>query len=362
MAIPTEMAPRPAADRTIRAPRRIALALSRGLAPVLALGVVLASLPAQAAPGTAAEAAEQVAARAHELEVITEDFNEAREQLAAQTRVAQDAAAGMETAQADLAAAQEQIRGIARAAYTGEGQGSLRALLTSESADALVDRVATLQAIAGHQDGLLDRAAAANVAAAQAQAVAAESAAEAQAQFDAVSAQQADLEAQIAEYQAIQDRLTAQEQAAVAAMGSGEDRASRAEREAPADTGPIVANSQAAQIAVDTAMAQRGKPYVWAAAGPGSFDCSGLLQYAFAAAGVQLPHSSRMQARMGQAVTREQLRPGDIVAFYSPVSHIGIYIGNGQMVAAPSSGDIVKVQNIDRMGDAGITAMRRIVG
>ena len=96
-------------------------------------------------------------------------------------------------------------------------------------------------------------------------------------------------------------------------------------------------------------MAQQGKPYVWAADGPGSFDCSGLTQYAYAAAGISLPHSSRMQSQMGQQVSRDQLQPGDLVFFYSPVSHVGIYIGNGQMVHAPTSGDVVKVASVDSM-------------
>ena len=107
-------------------------------------------------------------------------------------------------------------------------------------------------------------------------------------------------------------------------------------------------------------MAQRGKPYEWAAGGPASFDCSGLTSYAYASAGIDLPHSSRMQAQMGRAVTRGELQPGDLIAFYSPVSHIGIYIGNGQMVHAPTSGDVVKVSTVDTMGS--ITAMRRLVG
>ena len=96
-------------------------------------------------------------------------------------------------------------------------------------------------------------------------------------------------------------------------------------------------------------MAQRGKPYVWAAGGPGSFDCSGLTQYAFRAAGITLPHSSRMQAQMGQSVSRADLQPGDLVFFYSPVSHVGIYIGNGQMVHASTSSQPVKVASIDSM-------------
>jgi cell wall-associated NlpC family hydrolase len=106
-------------------------------------------------------------------------------------------------------------------------------------------------------------------------------------------------------------------------------------------------------------MAQLGDPYMWAAAGPNSFDCSGLVQYAFAAAGISLPHSASAQVAAGQPVSRDQLQPGDLIGYYSPVGHIGIYIGNGQMVHAPTSGDVVKVSSIDAMGSSP-TAMTRI--
>jgi cell wall-associated NlpC family hydrolase len=99
---------------------------------------------------------------------------------------------------------------------------------------------------------------------------------------------------------------------------------------------------------------------VWAAAGPSSFDCSGLMEYAYAAAGISLPHSSGMQSTMGQSVSRDQLQPGDLIFFYSPVSHVGMYIGNGQMVHAPTSGDVVKIANVDDMGD--YHSARRISG
>jgi cell wall-associated NlpC family hydrolase len=112
---------------------------------------------------------------------------------------------------------------------------------------------------------------------------------------------------------------------------------------------PAAASSSAAQTVVDTALAQQGKPYVWGGAGPNSYDCSGLTQHAFAAAGVKLPHSSRLQSTMGSPVSRDALKPGDLVFFYSPVSHVGIYIGNGQMVHAPTAGDVVKVSSFDRM-------------
>ena len=337
---------------------RTPLAARALLALVGVVGVLFATVPAQAAPATSAEAAELVAARGHELEVVTERFNEARETLAAQQVAAQAAAAQLQQAAAALTTAQAQVRGIARSAWTGEGLGSFQALMTSDSADDFVDRMSTLQLVAGHQNAILETAAGANVAAAQAQATAQDAAVRAQATYDEVAAQQADLQKQVAEYQAVYDRLSAAERRA-AADASHDDRASRsAEREPEAPSGPVVASSDAAQIAVDTAMAQRGKPYVWAASGPGSYDCSGLTAYAYKAAGISLPHSSALQSRMGQAVSRAELRPGDRVFFYSPVSHVGIYIGNGQMVHAPTFGDVVKVASVDSM--RGFSGARRI--
>jgi cell wall-associated NlpC family hydrolase len=334
--------------------RRVVLTL------VAAGGVALAPLPALAAPEqtptTSQEAAALVASRAHDLEVVTEKFNEAREQLTATQAAATAAGQQAEAAQAAVAGARDQVRQVARSAYTGDRLSTLQAMLSSSSADEMLDRVGTLDTIAGHNNDLLTTAQQATEQADAAKAAAEKAAADAQAQVDQVAAQQDDLNAQIADYQAQYDRLNAAEQ-----------QASRADR-APASSGgavappaapaPIVAGSGAAATAVNAAMAQLGKPYVWAAAGPSSFDCSGLVQYAYAAAGVSLPHSSSGQASMGQAVSRDQLQPGDIIAFYSPVSHVGIYIGNGQMVHAPTSGDVVKVASIDVMGD--ITAMRRI--
>ncbi|WP_409328416.1 C40 family peptidase [Trujillonella humicola] len=345
----------------------------------VALGVTLVPAPAGAEePGTAAEAAELMAARGHELEAVTEQFNEAREHLLGLQAAAAEATTAADAAQAQVAGAQQQVRGVARSAWTGQTGGSLAALLTSESPEEFIDQVAVLGMVADHQSDLLTTAVSAGDAAAAARAAADAAAAEAQRTYDAVAAQQAALEAEIAEYRADFQRLTAAEQQAAlaaAAAAHAETTASRDDREestgatatsepsgpaASAPSAPVVTGGGAAQVAIDTAMAQRGKPYVWAAAGPRSFDCSGLTQYAFRAAGISLPHSSRMQSQMGQAVSRADLRPGDLVFFYSPVSHVGIYIGNGQMVHAPTSGDVVKVASIDSMG--GYSGARRIAG
>jgi cell wall-associated NlpC family hydrolase len=323
------------------------------------LGIAFAPAPAGAEePDSAAEAAALVAARGHELEVLTEEFNEARELLAGQQAAAQASAAAVAEAETAVARAQDSVVGIARTAFTGESMGSFHALMTSQSADEFVNRVTLLQAVAGHQGELLGAAVAAGEAATRARVVADRTAVEAQQQYDAVARQQADLQAQIAGYQADYARLSADErraalEAATAAHGAGEGgRASRAEREAPvaSASAPVVAGSGSVQAAIDRALAQLGKPYLWAAGGPNAFDCSGLVQYAFAAAGLDVPHSSRMQSSMGTPVSRGDARPGDLVAFYSPVSHIGIYLGGGKMVHAPTSGDVVKISSVDVMG------------
>ena len=349
-------------QRPLRTVRRSVLVLTGAIAVSAGIAFVpQAASAAPDAPATAQEAAQLMAARAHDLEVVTEQFNTARDALAGQQAKAKEATDTLTKAQADLATAQAQIQGIARSAFTGDSTSGFSAMMTSGSADEFVDKMSTLQMVADHQNELLDQVAAANQAAAQAQADAAKSEAEAKATYDKVAAQQADLQNQINQYQADFNRLSASEQQAATALASGETgRASRDDRTEPAPSGPIVANSAAAQTAVDTAMAQRGKPYVWAAAGPGSFDCSGLVLFAYKAAGVNLPHSSLQQSQMGQAVSRANLQPGDLIFFYSPVSHVGIYIGNGQMVHAPTSGDAGKVASIDAVG--GITAMRRIAG
>jgi peptidoglycan DL-endopeptidase CwlO len=100
-------------------------------------------------------------------------------------------------------------------------------------------------------------------------------------------------------------------------------------------------------VALRYALTRRGDPYVWGAAGPGEFDCSGLVMWAYAQEGISLPHYTGDQWDMGEHVSRSQLQPGDLVFFYADISHVGLYIGNGLMVDAPSFGQDVMVQPID---------------
>lgn len=106
-------------------------------------------------------------------------------------------------------------------------------------------------------------------------------------------------------------------------------------------------------IAVKKACSMIGRPYVWGANGPSSFDCSGLTQYAWAAAGVSLAHYTGDQYKETSYVSRANLQPGDLVFFYGDRHHVGIYVGNGLMVHAPHSGDQVRMAYISNMPISG---------
>jgi peptidoglycan DL-endopeptidase CwlO len=121
---------------------------------------------------------------------------------------------------------------------------------------------------------------------------------------------------------------------------------------------PAVASSPGANSAVQTALAQVGKPYVWAADGPGSFDCSGLMLFAWRAGGASLPHSSRSQFSATTRVSVSQVHPGDLLFYGSPIHHVGMYVGNGKMVEASHAGVPVRVASIFRRDLVGVGRVR----
>jgi len=103
------------------------------------------------------------------------------------------------------------------------------------------------------------------------------------------------------------------------------------------------------QMALRFALAQRGKPYVYGGTGPNAYDCSGLVQRAWAAAGVKIPRTTYQQAHTGKAVKLSAIKAGDLVIFYADASHVGIYAGNGQVVVAPHVGTVVQLQQMKWM-------------
>lgn len=114
-----------------------------------------------------------------------------------------------------------------------------------------------------------------------------------------------------------------------------------------------------AQKALAFAQAQIGKPYVWGATGPGSYDCSGLTQAAWKAAGVTLPRTTYDQVNAGTTVSVSQAQPGDLVFFYDDISHVGLYVGDGKMVHAPKPGAYVREESIFYDGESSIYSVVR---
>ncbi|GAA0941500.1 MULTISPECIES: C40 family peptidase [Streptomyces violaceusniger group] len=138
------------------------------------------------------------------------------------------------------------------------------------------------------------------------------------------------------------DRLTLEQRQRLLAARDGDKTAGS----------PAPAEGRAAR-AVSYAYAALGKPYVWGATGPHGYDCSGLTQAAWRAAGVALPRTTYTQIYAGQRVTRDQLAPGDLVFFYSGISHVGLYIGGGRMIHAPHPGAPVRLASVADMPFAG---------
>ncbi|WP_208639693.1 NlpC/P60 family protein [Streptomyces tricolor] len=154
-------------------------------------------------------------------------------------------------------------------------------------------------------------------------------------------------------------RLTPRQRTeATGADGTGGRRASRSAadpREPLARAGSVPAPTTRAAAAVAYAYSKLGSPYVWGATGPNAFDCSGLVLAAYRSAGISLPRTTYGQIGAGRRVSRAELRPGDLVFFYSGISHVGIYVGNGRMIHAPNPSAPVRLAPVDQMPFAGAT-------
>ena len=152
-------------------------------------------------------------------------------------------------------------------------------------------------------------------------------------------------------FERLQRELEAQRAAAAAAAGSAGSSGGSSTGSGSGSAAPVISNYPApsglAGVAIQAALGQLGVPYRYAQASPGvAFDCSGLTYYAWAQAGVNLPRNSRMQAAAIPRVPIAAAQPGDLLFYYSPISHVGIYLGNGQLVHAPNTGTHVKVANV----------------
>jgi peptidoglycan DL-endopeptidase CwlO len=269
---------------------------------------------------------------------LVEKYNQAQVGVQKQEKAVKSAQAGAAKASATYRQAHALFAQIVQAQYETDSLGATGALLSSNSDTNYLDRLQSLGMMSTHTAQVVAQVSDARDAAAQATTKARKLLSAAKSQRDALAGQRKTVSAQITKYQHLLATLTsAQQYAYQRAVNPSVAATSVAKMKL------TPAGSAAAQRAVQFALAQVGKPYVFGAAGPGSYDCSGLTMQAWHAGGVSLPHSAADQYNYGHHVSRDQLAPGDLVFFYQPIGHVTIYIGDGLMVSAPTEGENVSV-------------------
>lgn len=320
--------------------------------------ILTATLPAFGAPiddkrGQAAQIASQIEELDTQLEVAAEDYNEAR---SAYDAVSAEVASN-EAKAAELTARQDQLEGNLAVRVTGmyrQGPlGALELLLGSTSFEEFAITWDLLQDMNNHDAAQVSELKRTR---AELQTVLEQLAtqqAEAKANADVMAARKGEIEGQLAERQQLLSGVEAEIAQIIREQEAARARAAAAAR-AKATPSTDYGNPTRAPRSevVNIALSKLGAPYKWAASGPNSFDCSGFTMWVYAQVGIALPHSSRAQINVGERVSRDNLKPGDLVFFgRSSIHHVGIYIGGGNFVHSPNTGDVVKVTSLASRSD-----------
>jgi len=315
---------------------------------VVALTGAAALVPVTAAHAepSCSDARQQFVVNGNAAEKVAEQLNDAKVDRA---KVAKTVAAADKKARA---ATQQygKVAGDFKKVVAGELKnapaGQFAVFFTSDSPKAFADRMALMDYVAGRKGKTIDALATVRADAVTAQGEAKKQlAAKTKVEQD-IAAKATDLRKRAGTLSGLLSRLCVEDNPAVQGVSGG-----------PVQQMPVGPASGGAAKAVQVAMAQIGDPYVWGAGGPDAFDCSGLTSYAWAAAGVSLPHSSSAQFGYGRRVSRSEVRAGDLVFFYSPIHHVGIAINNSQMVHASTYGVPVRIDNIDSSPFSGATRL-----
>jgi peptidoglycan DL-endopeptidase CwlO len=335
----------------------VVAALAAGLVLTASAGAEPASIAGKRAQ------AEQVLAQIHEIDLAVERAAEAYNRATIElTRIKEEQqrnAGHLVVARTNLKRAQRTLDARLVALYTGETetQSPVEVLLGATSVDNLLDRLETVERVSGQDAAVLGqvkhfrtavrkrKVELAKARTRQAKVVASRAAQKAQADAKLRERQAllSSIRDEIAKLQAEERRRQAElERQARTRIAAGRNEFTSTG--APAESsGPIPGARYGGVVGI--AMQFLGVPYVWAGASPSGFDCSGFVMYVYAQVGVSLPHNAAMQYGYGTYVPKDQLQPGDLV-FFNGLGHNGIYIGGGQFIHAPHTGDVVKISSL----------------
>ncbi len=306
----------------------------------LAITITGTSMTAAHAAPSKSSLTKQISDLQNQLEDITESYNKMNIDLQKTVSDEKTLAASLGPAKDALKAASAQMQTIAATYYKTGQVGAMNVLMDGGAASDMLDRLDVIDQISRsrQRDIANYTATAQNFTARQAALKLAQT--KQTAEVNQLSKAKSTIEAKI-------KVLLAKRKAA---YGRATDPSSTY-------TGPVPHLAGAAGRAVDYAYAHLGRPYVYAASGPGSFDCSGLTMASWAAAGKSLPHNAAAQYGNTARISRSALQAGDLV-FYRNNAHVAIYIGDGQIIAAPHTGTVVQKQSLDVMTPNGYGRVR----
>jgi cell wall-associated NlpC family hydrolase len=353
-------------------PRTAVGLTTAALATVTLFAESASAEPAKPAQPSITEVKAKVDALMHQAEVATEKFNGTKERTDAQNakvnRLLEQAARKTQA----LNDSRRVLGQYAAAQYRTGGDDSTGRYLLASDPQSMLDQVHLSDVLGRRQQKAVETYRVQQAAATQQRIEAARSLATLTTRQAELRTAKRDVQTKLGAAQKLLNSLNAQEKARLAALRAQQEEEARkkaaaiAAREKAAakaaaakarsastttpttPTAPGSGSSKAAD-AIAFARKQLGKPYVWGATGPTSYDCSGLTQAAWKAAGVDLPRTTWDQVEVGSRISEANLRPGDLIFFYSDISHVGLYIGNGEMIHAPHTGTVVKIAPITEM-------------
>ncbi|MFJ5640445.1 NlpC/P60 family protein [Streptomyces sp. NPDC093223] len=366
---------------------RVAGIRTPALATAALTSVALLSQTANAAPSedgkpSLEEVEKKVDALYRQAESATEKYNAAKERTGKQRKQVDTLLDDVARRTDRLNKAREELGSFAAAQYrTGASAPDTSTFLLADTPQDYFDQTQLMNRLTSRQKDAVDDYAtqqSATMAKRQEAAKSLESLTETQ---DDLKTAKSTVQAKLASARELLSQLDAQEKARLAEIEKKQRAAAAAEaaelakqqaaaerKDAPSSSGPASGGSSPssgssygtkAAKAIAFARAQIGKPYVWGATGPGSYDCSGLSQAAWKAAGVSLPRTTYDQVNAGTTVSLADARPGDLVFFYGDVTHVGIYIGDGMMIHAPKPGAYVREESIYYGGESIIHSVVR---
>lgn len=334
----------PARGRTVAAAALTAMAAAAGVVGTAA-AAPLPGRPGAGPDGDKGTVKARIATLYRQADQLTQTFDATREQADRLSTALQRSQSALQTMQADYQRQRATLGAIAADDYRAGGVDQRLALMLADHPDSFLSNAAMAARLSDEQRGKVAEVLEERRQIVQLQRAAADQISALDQTRDAAAHTRTQVEDELRKAQTLLSTLSAPQRAEVVQADLGADPASQftgQQVDPSVIDHPAPPASERARAAIEAALADLGKPYVFGAEGPDAFDCSGLIQHVWRQAGVELPRTSSEQAQAGQQVPLSDIQPGDLVIYYAGRSHIGMYVGDGKIIHAPHPGTDVR--------------------